>query len=390
VTQVIAAAATCLGDAPPELAQDIMFQGVHLTGGGALLRGVTQRLADATAVPVHLVDAPLECVVQGAGCASSRSTAQAPLHRRRLIPSRLRRRRQTAWGGGDVVSTREQLVGRLADLPVPVVGRPAQGRFDPGVVEAGQGDRGPAPHGGLVVQRGDDGGRPSGSPMAPSAATAASRHRTSSWARAVAASAGRRRPPGVRPGTRPRRPRPAGRGRRGRFDQGVERGARAAAAHRQRGVGGPPPYRARPAGQGAGDVGHRERAEAGQRAERSRLHVGVGVGAPGAPASPRPECPAAIIWRRRSAAARRSCPGSMAGSSLTESSMADMDTTAAGEAAAIPSPAGVAAPGASVAALAHRPSSVSSLIVAAVVILSRWNVNYYASPRGTPRRWRRS
>jgi rod shape-determining protein MreB and related proteins len=67
VAQVIAAAATCLGEAPPELAQDIMFQGVHLTGGGALLRGVTQRLADATAVPVHLVDAPLECVVQGAG-----------------------------------------------------------------------------------------------------------------------------------------------------------------------------------------------------------------------------------------------------------------------------------------------------------------------------------
>ena len=35
--------------------------------GGALLRGMTQRLADATAVPVHLVDTPLECVVQGAG-----------------------------------------------------------------------------------------------------------------------------------------------------------------------------------------------------------------------------------------------------------------------------------------------------------------------------------
>ena len=39
VAQVIAAGATCLGEAPPELAQDIMFQGVHLTGGGALLRG---------------------------------------------------------------------------------------------------------------------------------------------------------------------------------------------------------------------------------------------------------------------------------------------------------------------------------------------------------------
>jgi rod shape-determining protein MreB len=67
VTQILQAAATCLGEAPPELAQDIIFEGIHLVGGGALLRGMTQRLADATAVPVHLVDAPLECVVQGAG-----------------------------------------------------------------------------------------------------------------------------------------------------------------------------------------------------------------------------------------------------------------------------------------------------------------------------------
>jgi rod shape-determining protein MreB len=67
VVSVVESAATCLGEAPPELAQDIMFQGVHLTGGGALLRGMTQRLADATAVPVHLVDTPLECVVHGAG-----------------------------------------------------------------------------------------------------------------------------------------------------------------------------------------------------------------------------------------------------------------------------------------------------------------------------------
>jgi rod shape-determining protein MreB len=67
VVSLIESAATCLGEAPPELAQDIMFEGVHLTGGGALLRGMTQRLADATSVPVHLVDTPLECVVQGAG-----------------------------------------------------------------------------------------------------------------------------------------------------------------------------------------------------------------------------------------------------------------------------------------------------------------------------------
>ncbi|HXW38895.1 MAG TPA: rod shape-determining protein [Acidimicrobiales bacterium] len=67
VKQVLDAAATCLGEAPPELAQDIIFQGIHLVGGGALLRGMSQRLADGTAVPVHLVDAPLETVVLGAG-----------------------------------------------------------------------------------------------------------------------------------------------------------------------------------------------------------------------------------------------------------------------------------------------------------------------------------
>jgi rod shape-determining protein MreB len=67
VASIVETAAECLGQAAPELAQDIMFEGIHLTGGGALLRGMTQRLADATAVPVHLVDTPLECVVQGAG-----------------------------------------------------------------------------------------------------------------------------------------------------------------------------------------------------------------------------------------------------------------------------------------------------------------------------------
>ena len=85
VTQVIDGRGHCLGEAPPELAQDIMFQGIHLTGGGALLRGMTQRLADATAVPVHLVDTPLECVVQGPGmCLESFDRLEAPVHRGRL------------------------------------------------------------------------------------------------------------------------------------------------------------------------------------------------------------------------------------------------------------------------------------------------------------------
>jgi rod shape-determining protein MreB and related proteins len=67
INQIVDAAASCLGDAPPELAQDIIFEGIHLTGGGALLRGLSERLAEATSVPVHLVDMPLECVALGAG-----------------------------------------------------------------------------------------------------------------------------------------------------------------------------------------------------------------------------------------------------------------------------------------------------------------------------------
>ena len=57
----------CLGQAPPELAQDLIHQGVHLVGGGGLLSGLDHRLAHETGVPVHVVDAPLECVVLGAG-----------------------------------------------------------------------------------------------------------------------------------------------------------------------------------------------------------------------------------------------------------------------------------------------------------------------------------
>ncbi len=67
IRQIVSAAVECLGEAPPELAQDIIFQGVHLVGGGSLLRGLAKRLANETAVPVHVVDTPLECVALGAG-----------------------------------------------------------------------------------------------------------------------------------------------------------------------------------------------------------------------------------------------------------------------------------------------------------------------------------
>ena len=67
VGAIVDSVVKCLGLAPPELAQDLILQGIHLVGGGGLLRGLERRLEEETAIPVHLVDAPLECVVLGAG-----------------------------------------------------------------------------------------------------------------------------------------------------------------------------------------------------------------------------------------------------------------------------------------------------------------------------------
>ena len=67
VSAIVDSVIQCLGQAPPELAQDLIVQGIHLVGGGGMLRGLDLRLAEETAIPVHLVDAPLECVVLGAG-----------------------------------------------------------------------------------------------------------------------------------------------------------------------------------------------------------------------------------------------------------------------------------------------------------------------------------
>jgi len=52
---------------PPELASDIAHQGITLTGGGALLRGMDRALETQIRLPVHVPDEPLLCVVQGAG-----------------------------------------------------------------------------------------------------------------------------------------------------------------------------------------------------------------------------------------------------------------------------------------------------------------------------------
>jgi rod shape-determining protein MreB len=60
---VLKALETC----PPELSADIYDNGIHLTGGGALLRGLDKRLSMKTKLAVHVVEDPLRAVVRGTG-----------------------------------------------------------------------------------------------------------------------------------------------------------------------------------------------------------------------------------------------------------------------------------------------------------------------------------
>src|SRR5215831_13337270 len=64
---IIDAVKTTLDKCPPELAGDVMDRGIALTGGGALLRGLDQRIREETGMPVHIADTPLDSVVLGTG-----------------------------------------------------------------------------------------------------------------------------------------------------------------------------------------------------------------------------------------------------------------------------------------------------------------------------------
>jgi rod shape-determining protein MreB len=67
VSLIIDAVKSTLDKCPPELAGDVMDRGIALTGGGALLRGLDERIRDETGMPVHIADSPLHSVVLGTG-----------------------------------------------------------------------------------------------------------------------------------------------------------------------------------------------------------------------------------------------------------------------------------------------------------------------------------
>ncbi len=64
---IVDAVRTTLDQTPPELAGDIMDRGIVLTGGGALLSGLDERLRHETGMPVHVAESPLVSVALGAG-----------------------------------------------------------------------------------------------------------------------------------------------------------------------------------------------------------------------------------------------------------------------------------------------------------------------------------
>ena len=67
VQQTVDAVKFTLDKTPPELSADIMERGIVLTGGGALLHGIDERLAYETGMPIVTADRPLQSVVVGSG-----------------------------------------------------------------------------------------------------------------------------------------------------------------------------------------------------------------------------------------------------------------------------------------------------------------------------------
>jgi rod shape-determining protein MreB and related proteins len=67
LSEVVDAVRTALEKTPPELASDIVDNGIVLTGGGALLANMDILIRERTGLPVSIAEDPLNCVVMGSG-----------------------------------------------------------------------------------------------------------------------------------------------------------------------------------------------------------------------------------------------------------------------------------------------------------------------------------
>lgn len=67
VALIVQSAKSVLERTPPELSADIIDRGVILTGGGAMIHGIDQLLAEELKVPVLVAEEPMNCVAKGTG-----------------------------------------------------------------------------------------------------------------------------------------------------------------------------------------------------------------------------------------------------------------------------------------------------------------------------------
>ncbi len=67
IASIVKEVLSLLEQTPPELSADIYDRGIMLTGGGALLKGLDEKIKIETQLPVHIADEPLLAVVRGVG-----------------------------------------------------------------------------------------------------------------------------------------------------------------------------------------------------------------------------------------------------------------------------------------------------------------------------------
>ena len=178
IQRVMGAIKQALAETPPELAQDLLEMGIHLVGGGGMLRGFDKRIEHETGVPVRMADMPLETVVP----------------RRRPLPRVLRPPARDVHGPPArlLAALRPELLARghgsasrssaawrtcqsLSSLAAASAASTAAPSNGASARTARRRTVGLSRHAIKIASR------PSGSPSAPSAATAASRAIASVW-----------------------------------------------------------------------------------------------------------------------------------------------------------------------------------------------------------------
>jgi rod shape-determining protein MreB len=83
--EILKAIRDTLEETPPELASDIARDGILLAGGGTLIRGFPELVAEETGMPVARADSPLTCVAYGSGRALDHFDSLSALSRRRRL-----------------------------------------------------------------------------------------------------------------------------------------------------------------------------------------------------------------------------------------------------------------------------------------------------------------